>query len=83
MEEQACRSSFSLALQASSNCSLLLKLFWISLPYIFGVGNLYTKIKIKETQYLSNLIGGEQKIGFKGFTLGVEYKVCQNDSAPR
>jgi hypothetical protein len=33
----------------------------------------------KETQELSNPIGGELKIGLNGFTLGV--KVCQNDYA--
>jgi hypothetical protein len=51
-------------------------------------GGLYTKwnftlgIKIKETQELSNSIGRELKIGSKGFILGVQTKVCQNDLAP-
>ena len=35
----------------------------------------------KETQELSNLIGGELKIGPKGFTLGVKTKVCQTELA--
>jgi hypothetical protein len=33
----------------------------------------------KETQKLSNPIGGELNIGPKGFTLGVKTEVYQND----
>jgi hypothetical protein len=46
------------------------------------LGAFYTRIMFKETQGLSNSIGEELKIGPKGFTLGVETKVCQNDLMP-
>jgi hypothetical protein len=39
-------------------------------------------VRTKETQELSNPIGGKLKIGPKAFTLGVKTKVCQNDLAP-
>jgi hypothetical protein len=39
-------------------------------------------IMTKETQELSNPIGRELKIGFKGFTLRLKTKVCQNDLKP-
>jgi hypothetical protein len=39
-------------------------------------------VRTKETQELSNPSSGEQEIGPKNFTLGVEIKVCQNDLAP-
>jgi hypothetical protein len=45
-------------------------------------GALTLGVRTKETQELNNPIGGEQKIGPKGFILGVKTKVCQNDLAP-
>jgi hypothetical protein len=46
------------------------------------LGPLYTRSQDQETQKLNNPIGGELKIGPKGFTLGVETKLCQNDLVP-
>jgi hypothetical protein len=43
-------------------------------------GHFILGVKTKKAQELSNAIGGEQKIGPKGFTLGI--KICQNDLAP-
>jgi hypothetical protein len=39
-------------------------------------------VKTKETQELSNPIGGEIKICPKGFTLGIETKVSQIELVP-
>jgi hypothetical protein len=39
-------------------------------------------IRTKEIYELSNPIGGELKIDPKGFMLGMETKVCQNDFVP-
>jgi hypothetical protein len=36
----------------------------------------------KETQELSNTIGGELKNGPKGLSKGVKTKICENDLAP-
>jgi hypothetical protein len=43
---------------------------------------LILRVKIKETQELSNPIGGDSKLGPKGFTLGVKTKICGNDIVP-
>jgi hypothetical protein len=43
---------------------------------------LILRVKIKETQELSNPIGGDSKLGPKGFTLGAKTKVCQNVIVP-
>jgi hypothetical protein len=45
-------------------------------------GHFTLGVRTKETQELGSLIGGELKIGPKGFTLGAKIKVCQNDLAP-
>jgi hypothetical protein len=41
-----------------------------------NLGHFTLGVRTKETQELSNPIGGEIKIGPKGFTLGVKTKVC-------
>jgi hypothetical protein len=45
-------------------------------------GHFILGIRTKETQELSNLIGGELKIGPKAFILGIETRVCPYDLAP-
>ena len=44
--------------------------------------HLYIFYAQKSIQGLGNPIGGELKIGLKGFALGVKTKVCQNDITP-